>query len=330
MLEQGVLTLKNSNNNVLIIGTGAWGTALGCMLFDTGINVKMFGTNQNQVNDLNVGKNKQYFGNNNLNFFPFATTEFDQVCSHNDYIVFAIPTNAYNDFVQKYKNKIDKDAIFIIASKGLEPTTGLALDEYLKIYFPNKICSILGPGFANEVVKREKTFVNAISSDIKIANDVANLFTNKNFIVKPIDDFNGATTLASFKNALAILFGLLDYQKVSINTKSAILALAIQEIENYIKKNDGKTSTINEFCGIGDIFLTCTDLLSRNYQFGYKIGDIGINKLVKENKTTVEGYKFINSFFIKNESMKNDFFIFYMIYLLVNGKIDHKKIVDSI
>ena len=329
MQEQGVLTLKN-NKKVLIIGTGAWGTALGCMLFDAGCKVKMFGTNQNQVNDLNKGRNNQYFRNINLNFKPVASTNFDEIKNDNDYIVFAIPTNAYSEFIKKYEKEIDRKAIFIIASKGLEPDTGLPLNDFLSQHFPNKICSILGPGFAKEVVNRKKTFINAISSELNIACDVAKLFSNKNFIVKPIDDVKGSTALASFKNALAILFGFLEYQKVSINTKSAILTLAIKEMEKYVSRIGGNVLTINELCGIGDIYLTCTDLLSRNFQFGYDIGDIGIEKLTKKNDVTVEGYKFINSFFKNKKNTKDDFCIFYTIYLLVNDKINPKKVIDHI
>lgn len=329
MQEQGVLTLKSKK--ILIIGTGAWGTALGCVLFDNKHEVKMYGTNQIQVNDLKEGRNNTYFRNVNINFKPsLVSTNFDDFKEDIDYIIFAIPTSAYSTFIEKYKNKINKNAILIIASKGLEPNSGLTLNAFMKQKCSNKICSLLGPGFAKEVINRKKTFVNIISNDLDVADNVANLFSNKNFLAKAISDVDGSTALASFKNALAILFGLLEYQKISINTKSAILTLAIQEIISFIKENGGNIETVNELCGIGDIFLTCTDRLSRNFQFGYDIGEIGINDLIKRTDVTVEGYKFINSFFKIKKNKKDKYIIFYTIYLLVNDKIQPKKVVDHI
>lgn len=330
MQEQGGLTLKSKN--ILIIGTGAWGTALGSVLYDNKHNIKMYGTNLQQINDLKKGRNNTYFRNININFKPsLVSTNFDEVINDNDYIIFAIPTSAYLPFIEKYKKKIDKKAILIITSKGIEPNSGKSLNDFLKEKLKeNKICSILGPGFAKEVINRKKTFLNVISEDKKIGIDVAKLFHNKNFLIEPINDINGATALSSFKNALAILFGFLSYHKVSINTISAILTLAIKEIKSYIIEQKGNVDSINEFCGIGDIFLTCTNNQSRNYQFGYELGDIGIKKLIKKIDTTVEGYKFINAFFGNNNNQRKKYPVFYTIYLMVNGKINNQKIVDNI
>lgn len=329
MQEQGVSILKSKK--ILIIGTGAWGTALGSVLYDNNHEIRMFGTNQIQINDLKKGRNNTFFRNININFKPsMVSNQFVEVVEGVDYIIFAIPTSAYMEFIDKYGKLINKNTIFIIASKGLEPNTGLTLNAFLKQKFPNKICSLLGPGFAKEVINRKKTYVNIISDDLSVAKNVAKLFNNKNFLTKPINDIDGSTALSSFKNALAILFGLLDYQKISINTKSAILTLAINEIIDYIKISGGDVKTINEFCGIGDIFLTCTNSLSRNYQFGYDIGEIGINDLIKRSDVTVEGYKFINSFFKNKLHKKESFNIFYTIYLLVNDKLQPKKVVDHI
>lgn len=319
------------SKKILIIGTGAWGTALGSVLYDNGHEVKMYGTNINEVNDLKKGRNNNYFRNKNINFNPKkVSTNFEDVINDTDYIIFAIPTNAYKSFLDSYKKQIKKDTILVIASKGLEPNTQKPLYDFIKNEITNKVCLILGPSFAKEVINRKNTYVNTISEDLNVANTVANIFNNKNFLVKPITDYHGAAALGSFKNALAILFGLLDYQKVSINTKSAILALAIQEIKKYIIKIGGNVSTINEFCGIGDIFLTCTDSLSRNYQFGYDIGDVGIKKVIQRNDVTVEGYKFITTFFKDKNNKKKDYHIFYSIFEIVTGKLNHKKIVEHI
>ena len=53
----------------------------------------------------------------------------------------------------------------------------------------------------------------------------------------------------------------------------------------------GKQETLYQFCGIGDIYLTCTSEKSRNFSFGLAIGRLGSGQIKEIIKTkTVEGY----------------------------------------
>lgn len=52
-----------------------------------------------------------------------------------------------------------------------------------------------------------------------------------------------------------------------------------------------KRKSIISFCGIGDIFLTCSSTQSRNFSFGQELLSKGVAKAIKENKKTVEGFE---------------------------------------
>ncbi len=318
------------NNKVLVIGTGAWGTALASVLTSNHVQVNMYGNNPSEVASLKEGK-LACFGDKDLGFTPhLVSSNLYELMEDVKYVVFAVPTQTYSEVTQLIKPFITKEMTLIVASKGLEPTSGLELDVYLEQTFKqNPICLLLGPGFAKEVINKEKTSINAVAKDIAVATDVANLFSNHDFLVIPMTDNIGASICSSFKNALAILFGMSDALNVSINTKSAILSMAMNEIHQYLLKHKADQNTVNELCGIGDIFLTCSSNLSRNYQFGQAIAKKSVDEALKEMKT-VEGYKFVNTFFNNKKGNADELVIFYTVYLLVNGKLKPQAAVDYI
>ena len=54
----------------------------------------------------------------------------------------------------------------------------------------------------------------------------------------------------------------------------------------------GKKETYLGLTGIGDLFLTCTSFKSRNFSFGYAIGQANdATEVLKNNSKTVEGVK---------------------------------------
>ena len=90
---------------------------------------------------------------------------------------------------------------------------------------------------------------------------------------------------------MAIGSGIMYAQHSSINTRSCILAQIAKEIFYILKVMGGKLETLYQFCGIGDIYLTCTSKKSRNFSLGLTIGKKSYKKINKVvNANTIEGY----------------------------------------
>jgi glycerol-3-phosphate dehydrogenase (NAD(P)+) len=106
-----------------------------------------------------------------------------------------------------------------------------------------------------------------------------------------ITDEIGAEILGALKNVMAIAMGIAYELHTSINTRAAMLAQGTKEIFNIMRLYHGQTETLMQFCGIGDIFLTCTDDKSRNFSFGKQVAKVGITQALKQNHKTVEGYQ---------------------------------------
>lgn len=323
---------KNEFNNITIIGTGAWGTAIAKVLSESGNNVTMYGVDKKEIKDINQhGMNKKYFGQNKINTIIRATNNIDKALSKSKYIVFALPSAFLKDMLKILKNKLKHKVIFVNLVKGIDPSNkkpwSFTISKILKEK-SSGLASIMGPSFAIDVFLKKQTIVNVVSKSDSVCKKVADLFSVPYFRVVRCLDEVGAETIAAYKNLLAIGMGMVFENTKSINTISAVLTQGIKEIEIISKNNGGKSSTIVEFCGIGDIFLTCTSDLSRNFTFGKNLYRKNSSKSFKLSKLTVEGYTLYS--IVKKEIIKNkNLPLFKSICLVLNKDIEPKNIITN-
>jgi glycerol-3-phosphate dehydrogenase (NAD(P)+) len=153
------------------------------------------------------------------------------------------------------------------------------------------LVTLIGPSFANEVFKNEPTVLNAVSQRLILAKRVSKLFNNHHFKCIEILDEIGAEMMGASKNVMAIAMGVTYELHTSINTRAALLAQVTKEISRIVKVYGGEVETVLQFCGIGDIYLTCTDDKSRNFSFGKNIARVGVKRALANNNKTIEGYE---------------------------------------
>ncbi len=284
------------SNKIAILGTGAWGTALANVLLENNNHVAMWGIDEEEINDLNNQCNSKYYGHKKLNRpLNFATKEITHIIDfYPDIIILAVPSihieNTINLIISRLKNK----PIFINVAKGFNQKTLKTWSYTIDLLIKNKskgLVTLIGPSFATEVFKKAITIVNIISSNNSILKIVKNVFETSYFKCIIHNDVKGAECISALKNVMAIASGIIYAQHTSINTRSAILAQIAREISYIIEVMGGEKDTLYQFCGIGDIFLTCTSSKSRNFSFGKNIGKSSYRKMKKKLKTlTIEGY----------------------------------------
>ncbi|MGL5640523.1 MAG: NAD(P)H-dependent glycerol-3-phosphate dehydrogenase [Mycoplasmoidaceae bacterium] len=325
---------KNNNefNDITIIGTGAWGTAIAKVLSESGNNVTMFGVDKKEIKDINQhGMNKKYYGTTKINTIIRATNDIDNALLNANYVVFALPSAFLKDMLNIIKNKLRHKVIFINLVKGIDPANKKPWSFTISKVLKDKskgLASIIGPSFAIDVYHEKQTIVNVVSKNDIVCEKVANLFSVPYLKVVKCPDEVGAETIAAYKNLLAIGMGIVFANTKSINTISAVLTQGIKEIAIISKNNGGKPATIIEFCGIGDIFLTCTSDLSRNFTFGKNLNKKITDKPFKTGKITVEGYTLYQ--IVKKEILKNNNFpLFKSICLVLSKEIEPKNMVTN-
>jgi glycerol-3-phosphate dehydrogenase (NAD(P)+) len=112
------------------------------------------------------------------------------------------------------------------------------------------------------------TAMNISSKKSEAIKSVKKVLCNDNLRLKEISDFIGTETAGSFKNIYAIAIGIADHYEWPMNTKAAIIVLAVHEMATIIKKMGGQEKTASDLAGLGDLIGTALSDSSRNRRFG--------------------------------------------------------------
>ena len=113
-------------------------------------------------------------------------------------------------------------------------------------------------------------------------------FAKLNHQVSIIDlnnDLIGTQLGGALKNVIAIACGIADANELGEGARSAIITRGFSEIRQIGKTFGCKIETLFGLSCLGDLTLTCNSKLSRNYNFGLKIG-----KNLKNNNYLLNPY----------------------------------------
>ena len=278
---------------IRILGTGSWGTALAQVAADNGNDVKMWGINETQVNDIEVNHRNSAFFETEVSKDVHASTDM-QIIEDADIIPAAVPTMALEEVLTKAAALIDHPVIIINVAKGFHPVTHERLSVVIEKIVPAEkrtaVVSLIGPSHAEEVILRQLTVINAVSTDEASAEKIQKIFSNDYFRVYRNTDVIGAETGVALKNVMAIASGILEGFGQGDNARAALMTRGLAEMTRYGLAQGGRPETFLGLDGVGDLIVTCTSQHSRNFMAGYQIGKDGsAEKFMKENTKTVEG-----------------------------------------
>ena len=183
-----------------------------------------------------------------------------------EYLVFAISAQNARDWLE---NKfVFKNQKILVASKGIEVASGKFLNEVFSEFVPeNNLAFVSGPSFATEVMKSLPTAVVISSKNKKLSKKFSKLFPSfiKTYTSK---DVIGAEVSGSYKNIIAIASGICDGLELGNNARASLISRGLVEMTRFGRHFGAKKNTFLGLSGSGDLFLTATSVLSRNYRVG--------------------------------------------------------------
>tara|TARA_B100000029_G_scaffold40169_1_gene37458 strand:- start:4 stop:477 length:474 start_codon:yes stop_codon:yes gene_type:complete len=143
-------------NTIGILGTGAWGTALSCILSKKNDKVIIWSKEKETAQQINNYKiNKIYLPNTKIPKNVMATNNLEdlRLCK---FIFICVPSQFIREIIIKFKDFYNKDTIFINCSKGIENKSNLLISDVVEKILPkSKIAILSGPSFAIEVAKKK-------------------------------------------------------------------------------------------------------------------------------------------------------------------------------
>ncbi|AQQ53636.1 NAD(P)H-dependent glycerol-3-phosphate dehydrogenase [Planococcus lenghuensis] len=261
---------------VTVFGAGSWGTALAYVLTLNGHDVLLWTHRADQADELNSGTNERYLPGFRLPGTLKATSDLQHAIRHSETFVIAVPSKAIREVCAEISGGMDKSALFIHVSKGIEPDTHKRISEMIREEVGTEqlkaIVVLSGPSHAEEVAKEHPTTITAASEDKEAAKRVQDLFMNQFLRVYTNTDVVGVEIGGALKNIIALAAGLTDGLGYGDNAKAALITRGLAEIARLGVKLGATPLTFSGLSGVGDLIVTCTSPHSRNWRAGNMLG----------------------------------------------------------
>ena len=275
---------------VTILGSGAYGLALGIVLNNNKHDVTLWTPFENEAKSLHETNESPVFKGvklpNNLKY----TTNLE-IIKKSDLIFIAVPTAFLNETSKKLKKYYNNEPI-CIATKGIEQGSCRFVYDIIKENLKtDKISVLSGPSFAIDIVNGGTVGLALASQDKDTIEIVTKALSNNHFKLRKTHDIIGVEICGAIKNVIAIASGMLAGMNQTESTKAMFITESLHDIKSLIKGLGSDGDTVLTYAGFGDLLLTATSEKSRNYTLGYMIG----NNTPKEEidayikSTTVEG-----------------------------------------
>ncbi|MBQ4108960.1 MAG: NAD(P)-dependent glycerol-3-phosphate dehydrogenase [Clostridia bacterium] len=276
-----------------ILGAGAWGIALARMLSNTGNDVAVWSSLENEIDALSSAQTHPLFPDVLLPSEIIYTKEISTVCQGADILVFAVPSLFFRATVQKAAPYIQDGTIAVSATKGIEEETLYTMTEIFAEEIKNpsvKTVVLSGPTHAEEVIRDLPTAIVSASEDASAAKTVQSAFTSSYMRVYTHDDVRGVELCGALKNIISLASGIATGLGLGDNARAALITRGMVEIRRLGIAMGCKEQTFYGLSGIGDLIVTATSKHSRNNQFGILIGSgVPIDDAIKQSKMLVEG-----------------------------------------
>ncbi len=259
--------------NIIVIGAGAWGTALANLCAHNGHKTRIWAFEENCAAAINTHhENKDFLPDIALHPALTATSntpDFTQA----DMCLVVSPAQFMRATLTRFRKDIADGLPIVLCSKGIENTTLSFMSDVLSETVPQAIPFVLsGPSFAKDVALGLPTAVTLAGPSFEQADKIAALIASANFRPYTSDDIIGAEIGGAVKNVLAIACGIVLGLELGQSAHAAIIARGFAEMGRLGAALGANAVTLSGMCGLGDLVLTCSSQQSRNMSCGYALG----------------------------------------------------------
>ncbi|MEQ8954113.1 MAG: NAD(P)H-dependent glycerol-3-phosphate dehydrogenase, partial [Gammaproteobacteria bacterium] len=279
---------------VAVIGGGSFGTVIANIIAGNGHPVSFWMRSGNLARVINeTRENPQYLPGHPVHELVTATKDMGSAVRGSQLVFVAVPSDSFRAVVRLLRHFVSKDAIMVSTTKGIEARTFFLMSQVLRQELPGSRVGVLsGPNLAKEIARGDLTGTVIASDDVDVREAVKDLLKSENFRVYTNNDMFGVELGGSLKNIYAIIAGIAAAIGMGHNTNSMLVTRALTEMARFARELGADPMTFLGLSGVGDLVVTCSTPLSRNYRVGFAIGSgKSINDALQEIGQVAEGVK---------------------------------------
>jgi glycerol-3-phosphate dehydrogenase (NAD(P)+) len=259
-------------NEILVIGAGAWGTALALTCARAGRTVSLWEPEAANAAQLAAKRESPFLPGVRLDEAITLGSGLADV-ARAQAILLVVPAQAVRAVTKSLAASIAAGTPVIVCAKGIERGTGTFMAELIAESAPNAIPAILsGPSFAADVARGMPTAVTLAATDDKLAGELARAIGSANFRPYHSTDVRGVEIGGAVKNVLAIAAGVVAGRGLGASAQAALTTRGFAELVRFGRAYGARPETMMGLSGLGDLLLTCSSPQSRNFSFGINLG----------------------------------------------------------
>jgi glycerol-3-phosphate dehydrogenase (NAD(P)+) len=265
-------------SELLILGAGAWGTALAIHAANQGHKVSLWARDPARVGRDNPRLPGARLPDNvSVVAHPLAASA----------TLVAVPMQ----HVRAVLDRLRPPGPLVLCCKGLELETGLLPLEVAAVGAPGVEAVVLtGPNFAHEIAAGLPAASVVAGGSADLRAHVMALLGAPAFRLYGNDDAVGAQLGGAAKNVVAIAAGAVTGAGLGENARAALITRGLAEMARLAVSLGGRAETVAGLSGLGDLMLTCAGPTSRNFALGLGLGQgRSLAELLPEGGPVVEG-----------------------------------------
>jgi len=243
---------------VVILGQGAWGTALGRTLTDAGAEVRFW-----------------------------RRGGLAAVLAGAGMVISAVPAQATREVLAALAPTLPDGVALVLTAKGLEQGTLKLQSEIAAEVAPGHPVAILtGPSFARDLTAGLPTAVTLAVADGVLGETLQRRLATRSLRPYLTGDIIGAQIGGAVKNVIAIACGAAIGVGLGESARAALMTRGFAEMVRPGTALGGRAETLGGLSGLGDLALTAASESSRNFAYGLALGrGVSLADLAADGRT---------------------------------------------
>ncbi len=250
--------------DVLVVGAGAWGTALAIHAASLGRSVRLWARDPARAAAIEASRENPRLPG--LRLPPSVGVTATLAAA--EFVLLAVPVAHIAATAARLPR-----APVLVCAKGFEAGTLRLPLETLAALRPELCAGVLtGPNFAGEIARGLPGASVVAAADVGLRRLAVGLLGGGALRLYGNADPIGAQVGGAAKNVIAIAAGAAIGAGFGENARAALITRGLAEIARLAEALGGRAATVAGLSGLGDLVLTCTGAASRNFAHGLALG----------------------------------------------------------
>lgn len=253
---------------IVVIGAGAFGTALAVALGREGRAVTLWARDAGHVAAMQTSRrNEARLAGVDLPASVHVTSETTGFAGAKA-VLLSLPMQSLRGYLADHA--MLNGLPLIACCKGVDLATLQGPTAVIRAACPDSAVAILtGPSFAADIARGLPTALTLAAQD---GEGLQHLLSTPSLRLYRTTDVIGAELGGALKNVIAIAAGVVIGAGLGDSARAALMTRGYAEMTRLALALGARAETLAGLSGFGDLVLTCTSAQSRNFRYGQAMG----------------------------------------------------------